>query len=297
VLIYFIHHASTIIQVSYVISQISEELDDAIERLFPETIGYSKPELKNSVAEISHDFDTEAFPIKSSTKGYVQAIDNDKLMDIACKHNLIIRILTRPGKFVIRGGCIVKVLSMQNDNSNTPPYVDIQKQINEVFILGRERTEQQDIEFPIDQLVEIALRALSPSLNDPFTAIRCIDHLSAGLSHLAQKDFPSPLRYDGFENLRIIAEPVTFTGLTNAAFNQIRQNSSGNAAVTIHLLESIAVIAEYTEKYIDKIALRHHADLILKGSRQGLSFSEDKKDVEQRYQQVLKANGREGAGG
>ena len=147
------------------------------------------------------------------------------------------------------------------------------------------------MEFPINQLVEIALRALSPSLNDPFTAIRCIDHLSAGLSRLAQTNFPSPYRYDGFENIRIIAHPVTFSGLTDVAFNQIRQNCTSDAAVTVRLLESITVIAEYTEKSADKKALRRHADLILKGSRQGLSFDEDIKDVEQRYADVLKANG------
>jgi uncharacterized membrane protein len=290
VLIYFIHHASTIIQVSYVISQISQELDDAIERLFPQKIGYSEPQHKHSQAEIPDDFDKQAFPVRASKKGYVQAIDTDKLMDIACKHNLMVKISTRPGKFVIKEGSLVKILSMQGDNYNVSSFPKIQKQIQNAFILGRERNEQQDVEFPINQLVEIALRALSPSLNDPFTAIRCIDHLSAGLSRLAQTSFPSPYRYDGFDNLRVIAHPVTFAGLTDAAFNQIRQNCSNDVAVTIRLLESIAVIAEYTEKPQDKQALRRHADLILKGS-QGLSFEEDKQDIEQQYAAVLKANG------
>lgn len=290
VLIYFIHHASTIIQVSYVISQISQELDDAIERLFPQKIGYTEPEHKDSEAEIPEDFDKEAFPIRSSSKGYVQAIDDDKLMDIACKYNLLVKILTRPGKFVLKGGHTVKILGMETDKNNLP-FNDIQKQIHQAFIVGRERNEQQDVEFPINQLVEIALRALSPSLNDPFTAIRCIDHLSAGLSRLAQTNFPSAYRYDGFDNIRIIAHPVTFPGLTDVAFNQIRQNCSTDAAVTVRFLESIAVIAEYTEKSADKKALRRHADLILKGSRQGLSFEEDIKDVEQRYAEVLQAIG------
>ncbi|MEO0837475.1 MAG: DUF2254 domain-containing protein [Cyanobacteria bacterium J06643_5] len=288
VLIYFIHHASTIIQVSYVISQISQELDEAIERLFPQKIGYSEPEHKYPKAEIPEDFDKEAFPIRSSSKGYIQAIDDDKLMDIACKYNLIVKILTKPGKFVVKGGHTVKIIGINDDK--TPPFDEIRKQIHKAFIVGRERNEQQDVEFPINQLVEIALRALSPSLNDPFTAIRCIDHLSAGLSRLAQTNFPSPYRYDGFENLRVIAHPVTFSGLTDVALNQIRQNCLSDAAVTVRLLESIAVIAEYTEKSSDKKALRRHADLILKGSRQGLSFDEDIKDVEQRYAEFLNAN-------
>lgn len=291
VLIYFIHHSSTIIQVSYIIDEVSKELDSATERLFPEKIGYSKPDKKHSGKELPSDFDTEAFPIRASEEGYVQAIDDKKLMDIAIEHNLMVKILTRPGKFVIKEGYLVKVLSMQEDSYNTPSFKDIQKQINKAFILGRERTEQQDIEFPISQLVEIALRALSPSLNDPFTAIRCIDHLSAGLSRLAQVDYPSPYRYDGFENLRVIAHPVTFVGLTDVAFNQIRQNCSSNATVSMRLLESIAAIANYAENPQQKNALRHHADLVLKGSRQGLSFDEDKEDVQQTYQMVLQSLG------
>ncbi|MBV6621719.1 MAG: DUF2254 domain-containing protein [Rivularia sp. (in: Bacteria)] len=291
VLIYFIHHASTIIQVSYVISEISQELDNTIDKLYPQKIGNSEPEHKHSQKLIPDNFDNEAFPIRASKRGYVQAIDTEKLMDVACQHNLMVRILTRPGKFVVGQGYLVKILVMESDNSKTPDFKEIQKQIHKAFILGRERNEQQDIEFPINQLVEIALRALSPSLNDPFTAIRCIDHLSAGLSRLAQTNFPSPYRYDGFNNLRVIAHPVTFVGLTDAAFNQIRQNCCSDAAVTVRLLESIAIIAEYTQTSQNKQALRRHADLILKGSRQELSFEEDKQDVEQRYAAVLKANG------
>jgi uncharacterized membrane protein len=76
------------------------------------------------------------------------------------------------------------------------------KKLEDTFILGKERTEQQDVEFPIEQLVEIALRAISPAVNDPFTAIRCIDRLSAGLSSLAQRDFPTPYRLHHAEMIK-----------------------------------------------------------------------------------------------
>ena len=104
-------------------------------------------------------------------------------------------------------------------------------QINDAFVLGSQRTEQQDVEFPIDQLVEIAVRALSPGINDPFTAIRCIDQLSAALCHLAQREIPSPYRYDDHDQLRILAEPISFADATDAAFNQIRQYGKSSVAV------------------------------------------------------------------
>ena len=169
------------------------------------------------------------------------------------------------------------------------PVNQISQQIHDAYILGAERTDQQDIEFPINQLVEIALRAISPAVNDPFTAIRCIDRLGAGLSHIAQRDFPSPYRYDQDNNLRLIAHPVTFAGLTDAAFNSIRQYSTSDVAVTIRLLEAIEAIALHARNQKDRAALLRHADMIRRGSQEGISEELDRKNVEERYQAVVQA--------
>ena len=282
-LIYFIHHASTIIQASHIISEVSADLDRVIDRLFPKKIGRGLSESKQSLRDIPANFDEDACPIRSAGSGYVQAIDDEKLMKIACKHQLLLRILSRPGKFIIQGSNLVMVWPGERVNQK------LSDQINDAFILGKERTEQQDVEFPIAQLVEIAIRAISPAVNDPFTAIRCIDRLSAGLSRLAQKDFPSPYRYDKDKNLRAIAEPVTFAGLTDTAFNQIRQYGKTDVAVTIRLLEAIAAIAGYTRNHKDRLTLLRHAETIKRDSFEQVSEELDRKDIEKRYQAVVKA--------
>ena len=282
VLIYFIHHASTIIQASHIIQNVSEDLHSAIERLFPKKIGYGEPEYRQGVEEIPISFEEEALPIRASGTGYLQAIDDEELMKIACKHNLLIRLQTRPGKFLVQGGDLVLVFPGEKVNKK------LTKQINDAFIWGKERTEQQDVEFPIDQLVEIALRAISPGINDPFTAIRCIDRISAGLCHLVQRDFPSPYRYDKNKKLRFIAKGVDFQGLVERAFNQIRQYGKSDAGVTIRLLEAIATIATYTNNSKYQASLRHHADMILQDSREALSQEQDRKDVEESYYQIIK---------
>ncbi len=282
VLIYFIHHASTIIQASHVIENVSEDLHSAIKRLFPERIGHGEPEHRQGIEEIPMSFEKEALPIRANSTGYLQAIDDEELMEIACKHNLLIRLKIRPGKFLIQGSDLALVFPGKKVNKK------LTKQINDAFILGKERTEQQDIEFPIDQLVEIALRAISPGINDPFTAIRCIDRISAGLCHLVQRDFPSPYRYDKNKKLRFIAEGVNFKGLVDRAFNQIRQYGKSDAGVIIRLLEAIATIATYTNNSKYQASLRHHADMILQDSREGLSQEQDRKDVEESYYQVIK---------
>jgi len=282
-LIYFIHHASTIIQASHVISEVSADLDRAIDRLFPEKIGQGLAQVERRVAEIPANFDADAYPIKATSSGYLQAIDDEKLMQIASENELLVRLEFRPGKFVVQGSELVMVYPGGRVNQK------LTKKFRDTFILGTERTEQQDVEFPIHQLVEIALRAISPAVNDPFTAIRCIDRLSTGLSCLAQRDFPSPYRYDDNNKLRVIARAVTFAGLTDAAFNQIRQYSTSDVAVTIRLLEAIATIACYTQNQKDRAALHRHAEMILHDSCEAVSQELDRKDIEKRYQAVMKA--------
>ncbi|KYC43659.1 hypothetical protein WA1_00355 [Scytonema hofmannii PCC 7110] len=282
VLIYFIHHASTIIQASNVIQNVSADLHSAIERLFPQKIGHGEPELRQTVTEIPASFEEEAVPIRANSTGYLQAIDDEELMKIACKYNLLVHLQTRPGKFVVQGSGLILAFPGEKVHQK------LTKQINNAFILGKERTEQQDVEFPINQLVEIALRAISPAVNDPFTAIRCIDQLSAGLCHIVQRNFPSPYRYDNNNRLRVITESVKFAGLMDAAFNQIRQYGRSDVAVTIRLLEAIGLIATYTKNSKYQAVLRHHADMILQDSREELSQEQDRQDVEEQYYQVIK---------
>ena len=282
VLIYFIHHASTIIQVSHIISEASVDLHRAIERLFPEEIGRSLPKSKQHFQAIPDNFERDAYLVKAKNSGYLQAIDDEELMKIAQTRKLLLQIKSRPGRFVVKGSNLVMVFPGECVNRK------LCQQINDAFVFGRQRTEQQDVEFPINQLVDIALRAISPGINDPTTAIQCIDSLSAGLSHLAQREIPSPYRYDDNNNLRVIAEPFTFAGLTDAAFNQIRQYGKSDVGVVIRMLEAIATIATYTRDHLERTALLRHAEMIKQDSYQSVSQEQDKKEIEQRYQAVLK---------
>ncbi|PZV15740.1 MAG: DUF2254 domain-containing protein [Pseudanabaena sp.] len=285
VLIYFIHHSASSIQVDWVIKQVGNDLDVAIDQLFPERIGQSasKQLQEESLPAIPADFDQVACPIKTTASGYIQVIDDNHLMQIATKNNLLLRVQHRPGHFVVEGSELVQVFPEEKVTKK------LAVEINDAFVLGSRRTEQQDVEFPIDQLVEIAVRALSPGINDPFTAIRCIDQLSAALCHLAQREIPSPYRYDDHNQLRIIAEPISFADATDAAFNQIRQYGKSSVAVTMRLLEAIAAIASFTHQIPDRTTLQRHADMIERGSHEGIAEELDYENVKERYLAAVKA--------
>ncbi|OKH38650.1 hypothetical protein NIES2119_08625 [[Phormidium ambiguum] IAM M-71] len=281
VLIFFIHHASTIIQASHVIENVSIDLHRTIENLYPEKIGHNKEQAERIVGEIPEDFAIASSPITANKAGYLQVIDHEQLMKIACKYDLLLKLNIQPGEFIIQGKNLITIYPAQRVNET------VINEIHKVFILGKERTEQQDIEFPIAQLVEISMRALSPGINDPFTAIRCIDRITDGLVHLSQRKFPSAYRYDEEKNLRIIAETVSFAELVDSAFNQIRIYGKSDLAVNLKLLESIAVIASYTDNPKYKSHLYKHAEMIFRGSREELSEEQDCLQVQEEYQRVI----------
>jgi uncharacterized membrane protein len=157
------------------------------------------------------------------------------------------------------------------------------ERVNTAFVLGSQRTPSQDVEFSVDQLVEIAARALSPGVNDPFTAITCIDRLGSALCRLAQREIPSAHRFDDDGRLRVVAPPVTFSRIADAAFDQIRRHGRPSAAIAIRLLDTIGVVAGAARRPEDRAALRRHAEMIVRGAREAVPEEEDRQAVERRY--------------
>ncbi len=285
VLIYFIHHSASSIQVDHVVHKVGSELEDAIDRLFPNKMGRgaSKHRHEPLTSDIPATFDRDACQIPASSSNYIQAIDTDQLMQIATDSNLLLQLQHYPGDFIVKGSSLALVYPGDAVGKK------LVERINNVFVLGSQRTDQQDIEFSINQLVEIAVRALSPGINDPFTAIRCIDQLSAALCHLAQREIPSIYRYDDKDKLRVIAKSVTFVDTIDAAFNQIRQYGQTSVAITMRLLEAIAVTAPFTHNKADRAALLRHANMIDRGSYEGIAEELDRNDIKERYLTAVKA--------
>lgn len=282
VLIYFIHHVATSIQAATLIAEVGEEFNRNIERLFPTRMGQGQPENRRLVAEIPPNFDQQSQAVLSTRSGYIQVINEDQLLKVAKSHNLLIRLNLRPGQFVVEGGELLRAWPDHKVQDS------LHATFNSLFTLGHQRIEQQDVEFSIFELVEIAARSLSPGINDPFTAIRCIDQLSAGLSQLAEKEFPSAYRYDDHKILRVITDPFTFEDLTNAAFNQIRQyGKSSDTIVMSRLLDALKVIATHTHRSKDRAVLQRHAEMVKRATQSQLSEEWDRQDIEGRYQAVL----------
>jgi uncharacterized membrane protein len=284
VLIYFIHHIAESIRASNVISRASDQLLGAIDHLFPERIGDSAPmDHEHGERDVPPDFDDRATPVYARADGYVQSIKADGLMDLATEKELLIVLDHRPGDFVISDRPLARVWPLDRVDEEAA------KQIRKSFIMGRERTTMQDAEFAVDELVEVAVRALSPSVNDPFTAMMCLDRLGAALCKLARRQIPSAYRYDENNRLRVVRAPVTFPQMVDAAFDLIRQHGQAQPEVMRHLLETIKAVAACAHTTGQRAALRDQAIMVRRGVQAEVSEAWDQRAIENEYQAVIEA--------
>lgn len=270
VLIYFIHHIAVTIQAENVVTAVGRELLESIDRLFPEQAAEFRNEGPDPPVSRRQ---TGSGTIGAMASGYIRAVDMDALIEVASTHGLLLELEKRPGDFVTEGAQLLRISGGRGLPGN------VEQTVRDACVIGSHRSQEQDLLFPIHQLAEIAVRALSPGINDPFTAIACVDRLSAGLCRLAGRELDPPVLTDSEGAPRLIRRTVTFADATDAAFSTMRRYGRESVEVTLRLLEAIGEIAPFARTDEQRDALRRHADLIELESRQALPASADRVEV------------------
>ncbi len=241
ILIFFIHHISASIQAANIIASVADETMLVVDRLFPEKLGDGWVD------------DDEAYPtppplpehiwkaVPAKRNGYIQSLDNAVLLRLACENKTIVRMEHAIGGFVVQGAALAS-LALEK-----PPGKEITGTLQAAYGIDRHRTVSQDAAFGIRQLVDIALKALSPGINDTTTAVMCVDYLAAILARLAPRPIPSSHRSVKGE-LRVIAKGPNFEGLLTHAFDQIRRSANGNVTILLRILEALQILAGLTAR-------------------------------------------------
>ncbi|SES82536.1 Uncharacterized membrane protein [Nitrosomonas marina] len=276
-LIYFIHYISTTIQADQIISLIGEELNQAID----ESLLDLDEQVTTDSVKQRWDITVHAMPSETmvaSVSGYVEFVDIEQLRKIAENENQHIELFLRPGDFVIENLPILRVFQEGGINE------DCFGRLRLCISLGRKRTPFSDIEFAIMQLLQIALRAMSPGVNDSLTATACIDWLSSSLGRMANREFPLEYLEDSNGVVRIKKREFCFVDAVDTMFHPLRQNVTNNEMVMIHLLETISRILQVSRKPQYSEALYNHAKLIMESSKESFRNPSDTQEIIKRFE-------------
>ena len=266
VLIFFIHHIASALQASTILDRVRHATERAIDDLFPDEMGDAVNEDTEAALDAQAEADITWTGIPARKTGYLQSVDTGGLMSLARDHGVIVRMEHAVGEFVTAGIPLVSIAQSGDEGQDdAAPGGEVSEEIigeaNSLFTINAHRTVEQDAAFGFLQISDIALKALSPGINDTTTAVSCVDHLGALLACVAQRRVAPRARGEG-SDLRVIARGRTFADLLSLALDDVRRNASGNVTVLARLCEAIETASRFTRNPGRRRALSAQVNLL-----------------------------------
>lgn len=274
-LIFYVHKISSSLRIGHIAREVASDFTSSIRRT------HCEPERSDRENRTTGEPPEEACPIPAKETGYVQRIDYVALVALASERDACIWIRREPGAFVVRGAPFALL---------HPPTAfdeDLSRAFTQACVVGPDRTNWQDPEFALKQLVEVALRALSPGVNEPFTAVTCIDRLAEGLAAAASAPRPQTAWAGADGRLRIFTQSASFETLLRAAFDPIRIFAGPNPGIYTRLLESLGELALVSVREEDRAALCEMADAVRVQADTTLTQQRDRSYVAARASRLL----------
>jgi len=279
-LIFYVHDVATSIQVTAVLSTIAKNLHrHAVQyrkELDAANPGLDPVALDQEFVQRSAGLESDAAPIYAIKAGRLQFVQHHRLVHAAHDAGAVILIAYRPGDFVLSG---TKIAAVSPASALTP---ELSSTIRSALVFGGNRTQIQDVEYALDQLVEIGLRALSPAINDTYTGLACVDWLTEALRELATLPVERCLYTDQDGVVRVAQRPLKFSGLINTTYDKLRQAGSNNPAVLIRLAESLASVFEVVTQPEHRATLLSQRDAIVETAESAGFVTKDHDDLRRR---------------
>jgi uncharacterized membrane protein len=270
-LIILIQHISTMLQAPNIVAAAGSDLLEAVRMETMEGVGESSSsvfeQVNNSLVE------NEAYPLRVKAMGYIQFYDPQIILNLANANDLIIRLLRKPGQFIRLGDVVALIWPADKVDER------LAKSLRHGVQIGKQRTPTQDVEYAINQLVEIAVRAMSPAINDPFTALTCLDYLADGLAKYTRSDASSINYYGQDGKLRLVFESATLAELLQAAFDMLRHASCDNANVLLAILDAIDDIGQEAKSQQARLELLRHVRLVQAEAQAGALIESDRERI------------------
>ncbi|MGO4525151.1 DUF2254 domain-containing protein [Microvirga sp. 2MCAF35] len=243
-LLFYVHKVARAIVADNIVARVAHDLRGNVRGMLPET-GESDDAMPD-------DIPPKAGTVSLGRSGYIQVIDYDRLVSVACRERALLEVKVRAGHFVLAGGEHVVV------HAARPLGIDAVEAVRDAVVVGEERSPAQDLEHGLRQLVEIGLRALSPGINDPHTAVAVVDRLGAAFEEIFQRVLPPSLLPDQEGVIRVIARRSDVQGLVDAAFDPLRQAGQEIPAVLIRMADVLGQLASILRRQDTQDAVVQH---------------------------------------
>jgi uncharacterized membrane protein len=285
----FVDRVVSAIQANSIIHEAATETHRSISRLFPEPMGHGPSRADEELEDEDLPMD-DPVPVQAPKTGYIESIDLDVLMNVARETDLRLRMEAAIGGFVVDGTTMLTASPSERVDD------EVVGQLRDAYTIMRHRSIRHDPEFGIRQIVDVAVKALSPSDNDPTTACTSLDYLAALLIHLGAREIPSRLRRDDEGRTRVLALGPTFQSMADLALSQIREHGETDVAATIQLLDTIARIATEVRQPSHREVLAEHVRKTARGADRNFRDPADRQAVNGRIRTIMDRMGREGHG-
>ena len=305
VLIVFVHHIASTLQASSIVARVTRETVRAVDALFPDALGREAPDAVARAAGAAAAV-TAWHPVPARASGYVQRVDEDRLLRAAHEAGRLVRMDRGVGDYVVEGRPVASVAADAGAGGLRPgaergvpapaPTADpeaLAERVADAFRVGEYRTVEQDAAFGVRQLVDVALRALSPGVNDTTTAASCVDYLGAVLVRLADRRVGSPVRERDGE-VRVLARGPSYEHLVRLACDEIRQNAGGNVGVLHRLFDMLAQVADATGDGRRRALLAEQIALVHEVAARTVPAPFDRERLDEAYRTAARAAGRAG---
>lgn len=278
VLIFFVHHIASTLQASTIIARVAAETVAAVDRLFPAERGEDGVDDDHPAGSVAPK-GAHWRPVPAAKTGYIQSVDADGLARLARERECVVRMERDIGDFVIEGTPIASIAAIAamsaGRTSDSEGNEDAERAVGRAFALSSFRTVQHDPAFGVRQIVDIALKALSPGVNDTTTAATCVDYLGAILVRIANRRIDSVFG-ERSGTLHIVARGPTFEILLRTMFDEIRQNAGGNVSVLARLLGTIETAAALTRASARRSLLAEQIALVMEVAERSVESEHDR---------------------
>jgi uncharacterized membrane protein len=296
-LIYVVHHVANNLRVETLVKGVCRQLKETLKRRYPnfyqDDVSIEKstcPQALDNPYTISTNSDVSSWPwiVVSDKSGYVQTIDQNSLLDMCQTFGFLMHVFIRPGHHVIDGQALISFMpcdsiTRANNHNSFSNINDLRKSLLSAIEIGEHRNPVDDPEYAIDQLVEVALVALSPGINRTYTAIMCIDQLIDAMAWLGKRHIPNNCMYFPNGQPAMWLHEVQFSNLFDAAIDKIRQNAKNNEAVTIHLLQAFGKLIHQLPNKAHHNVVKKHAQALMESVKDQKMTTIDRNDINTQY--------------